>query len=381
MNFKFTSKETLFLLNCGETCEMSALSFGRLLQFFKLNNYKLSQDLSKADHVLINSCCVILGKRNDVEEKLQFALTLPHIRNVVMFGCFAGIDRIDSEKTIYISSKKIEDVDLFFEHHISIGDIFINSFHQDFFIPYQRSHNPDARYVLIAQGCENRCSYCNIKNSKGATESKPVRDILREIEINVKQGFFEFILLADDCGSYGADIGTNIISLLTEILKSDSRIQLRIHYLFPQTLIKYAQQFKEVIASGRINYINVPIQSGSQRILTMMNRNYPINEVLSLLSDLKSISPHTWFYTHIIVNFPSETDDDLKLSLSSSEIFDECLFMNYSRNQLTQAYSLKDVDPEIEKSRLSMVQSFLDVNGKGLLIDDKTAGPVGTTNG
>ena len=221
-----------------------------------------------------------------------------------------------------------------------------------------------------------RGCYCNIKHAKGEVQSRTVNEIVEDIRARVTDDTHEFILMADDCGSYGRDIRTNIVSLVRRIFESDSRIKLRLHYVFPRVLIDYEQAFHELFSTGRITYVNFPIQSGSQRILNLMNRPYDIVQVLHSVSCIRRMSPQTWLYTHIIVNFPTETGKDLKASLHAAEVFDEALFMNYSKNPLTPAFRLPDVGRQQKQRTLKTVSVFLKSGHKGLLIDSDSGAPL-----
>ena len=284
------------LLNSGQTCEMSANGFGRILAFLRLNGIAICPSPAQARTVLINACCVISAKRESVAEMLQGALSHGNVETVIVFGCFAGIDRVASERVVYVPSKEIEQLDDYFGHSISITNAHVDSYHPSYFIPYQRSHDPSAQYVLIAQGCQNRCSYCNIKHVKGSTKSRPIPEIQREIDTQLQRGHSVFVLLADDCGSYGADIGTNILDLMEAVLAQDAGIRLRLHYFFPLTLIQYRERLAELVGTGRITYLNAPIQSGSQRVLELMNRRHDIGTVLDTVMQFKALSPTTWLY-------------------------------------------------------------------------------------
>lgn len=375
MNRKLSNTDSIFIFNCGNTCELSAHHFGRLLSFFRVNRYRITGDIATCSTVLINSCCVITGKRSDVTSKLHYALSLSHVKNVVLFGCFAGINHPSSNKIVHVSTKTIEQINTCFQHTVPITDISESSLTPESFLPYQQSHDPSVRYVLIAQGCENNCSYCNIKHAKGATISRPKSDIVEEIRKELSKGYLEYLLLADDCGSYGADCNTSIIDLLTEVLNLDSRLRIRIHYLYPQILLQHKDAFADLFGLNRITYINIPLQSGSNRVLELMNRKYDAGEVIRTIRMLKDVSPATWFYTHFILNFPTETEVDFNASLDASKIFDECLFMNYSMNPQTPAARFPSVAPDIMEHRLFRAQKFLDENGNGMLIDDRTGGP------
>ncbi|OQY06184.1 MAG: hypothetical protein B6I22_05980 [Desulfobacteraceae bacterium 4572_123] len=371
-----TPGHSIYTANCRHSCELSALNIGKVLEFLRQNGYTITDDIGLADVVLINSCCVISGKRNLVRSALEMALNSAHIEKIILFGCFAGIQTGKISKIIKIPSKSIEQIDDYFDHHISIENIEIQRINQNIFTPYQASFDSGLNYVLISQGCVNRCSYCNIKNAKGEVQSRPVDEIVEDIRKRITDDAKEFILAADDCGSYGRDIGTDIVSLIRKIFASDPRIKIRLHYLFPRVLIENEQAFMALFATGRITYVNFPIQSGAQRILNLMNRSYDIVQVLHIVSHIKRMSPRTWLYTHIIVNFPTETERDLQASLHASEIFDEALFMNYSKNPLTPAFRLPDVDKKQKQRTLKTVSAFLKTGHKGLLIDSDSGAPL-----
>jgi len=307
-----TPAHSIYTINCGLSCELSALNIGKVFEFLRQNAYVTTDDIALADVVLINSCCVISGKRKLVRSALEMTLGKNHIEKIILFGCFAGIQTGNIRNIIKIPSKSIEQIDDCFEHHISIQDIEIQGINQHIFMPYQASFDTGLNYVLISQGCVNKCSYCNIKNAKGEVQSRPVDEIVEDIRKRVTDDANEFILAADDCGSYGRDIRTDIVSLIRKIFASDPRIRLRLHYLFPRVLIEYEQAFMALFATGRITYVNFPIQSGAQRILNLMNRSYDIVQVLHIVSHIKRTSPQTWLYTHIIVNFPTETKETSK---------------------------------------------------------------------
>ena len=364
--------DSVYLSNCGRTCEMSANGFGRILAYLRLNGISISASLAEARTVLINACCVIPGKRENVAGMLQAALENGHVQTVIVFGCFAGIDRVESERVVYVPSRDIEQLDNYFDHTVPIARAQVGTYHPSFFRPYQRSHDPSAQYVLIAHGCQNHCSYCNIKFAKGATKSRPIQEIQQEIDHHLRSGHFLFVLLADDCGSYGTDIGTSIADLMGAILAQDPRISLRLHYLFPLTLIQYRDRFADLVATGRITYLNAPIQSGSQRVLELMNRRYDIETVLDTVEQFRALSPATWFYTHAIINFPTETEADFEATLKAVDSFDEILLMDYFRNPMTAASRLPEVDRGDRSRRLDRAQAFLARGEKGLLIGDET---------
>ena len=167
-------------------------------------------------------------------------------------------------------------------------------------------------YVLISQGCVNNCSYCNIKLAKGDVKSRPLPEIVEEVTDLVRSGKYEITLLSDDCGSYGYDSGTNITELISLLLNLDQRLRLKIYTIYPGLFLNHYPHLKQPLLTDRITYLCIPIQSGSRRILKLMNRNYNLNLITSMIHEIKERNPNIHLFTHFLFNFPTETIDDLK---------------------------------------------------------------------
>jgi tRNA A37 methylthiotransferase MiaB len=212
---------------------------------------------------------------------------------------------------------------------------------------------------LIAQGCSNRCSYCNIKRAKGEVKSEPVSGIVQKLGSGLLAGVRDFVLLADDCASYGDDLGTDLVELMEQLFAVEPGFGLKLGYLYPQFLLIKFAGLKRIFETGRIRYVNIPMQSGSQRILELMNRPYDVPAVREALRHLRRAAPQTIFCTHIMINFPTESHSDFLESLALADDFDEVLFLNYSDNRDTPAAGLfpKVPDPEVCR-RLDMASDY-----------------------
>ena len=191
---KLASNRTVYLSNFGMNCEMSAASYSRVLEFLRTNGFLLSSKIEESNYALVNSCCVIADTRKDVMDHMKRLLQYGHIEKIILFGCLSGVDYQDSEKIIAVSSKEIETLDNCFEGDISIQDIIVHHFAPLVFTPYQKNHDVNVVNLLISQGCDNRCSYCNIKNAKGSTRSKPARDICSEVKASMQNKAMSGIL-------------------------------------------------------------------------------------------------------------------------------------------------------------------------------------------
>ncbi len=314
---------------------------------------------------------MVEGKIREAVEAVARARHLSGFKRKVLFGCLATfpLDEIDLSDFVRIGPGELSRLNDTFEHRLAIERVTPGRIDSALFTPTQSRMSAGDTYLQIAHGCENGCSYCNIKLAKGPVRSIPVGRVVSELRAALQKGSREVALLADDCGSYGRDVGTDLPALLQALCAVDDAVQLKIGYIFPRRLIDLYPRLRPFIAAGRISYLNLPLQSGSQRILALMNRDYDIGRVLEIVQDIRSLPEPVWLYSHFMLNFPTETREDLERSLEASRGFDECLFISYSDNPLTAASGLgPKVCSEEAEERLRIVERFLASAGNGLLV-------------
>ncbi len=347
------------VINCSDSCENSGFMWQRALGFLRSNNYEVGDELDGSDTILVNTCCVTQGRIKQAQETLAVARRTRPDARVIIFGCLAGLSDASNlgKDIVLIGPHSIEDLQNHFPHQVPLTEATSSSLDAEALCPYQQKVNNQDAFVMIAQGCVNGCSYCNIKRAKGNVLSVPPAAICAAIEAGLKQGREEFVLLADDCGSYGADIGTDLLALLRAIRNVDARVRIKLHSLFPGEFLEMADGITELAAAGLLSYTSIPVQSGSSRVLKLMNRDYDIAAVGARLAELKARAPGTWLHTHFIVGFPGETEADFKASLDLVPHFDEVLFLAYSDNPGTRAARLDTkVDAAVVRARLAEVK-------------------------
>lgn len=214
--------------------------------------------------------------------------------------------------------------------------------------------------ITIGQGCAGKCTFCAIKTAKGHIRSKPLDEIIDEFYKGIKSGHDKFWLLGDDIGCYGIDRGITLVDLLKEISKIDYPFKLVINYFEPMFFVKYFDQIKGYLADPRIININIPIQSGSPRIVKEMGRDYSPEQVLKQLKELKKLNPNLVIKNNIIVGFPGETWSDLWLSIKSLFYFDANLAIPFAKRPGTRAAKMDHQISEIgKKFRHSFMNIFV----------------------
>jgi len=341
----------IFILDVSKRCEPSVFLFTRAVRFFLVNGYPMANEIDDSGIILVNTCCVTEDKIATSMRALDSARTIGNGKKIVLFGCMASlpVPGLERNGLICIGPKNLRDLDHQFPHHTSVDSIGVNRLPRTLYEPGQGLGYEDY-FLLIAQGCANRCSYCNIKRAKGGVRSEPVGKILQELHGGLSLGAKDFALLADDCASYGFDRGTDLVQLTEQLFAAAPDFGVKLGYLYPKFLLTHFEGLKRIFGTGRIRYVNIPVQSGSQRILDLMNRRYPIDSVMEALRQLRSEADHTVFCTHIMINFPTESDDDFCKSLAIADDFDEAVFLHYSDNRGTAS---KGLFPKITGSEVS----------------------------
>lgn len=218
--------------------------------------------------------------------------------------------------------------------------------------------------INIMYGCDNFCSYCIVPYVRGREISREPKDILREIETLVKDGVIEIMLLGQNVNSYGKKFPEgslikggemNFVDLLREIEKIDGLKRIRFMTSHPKDLSD--ELIDEIASSEKIcHHIHLPLQSGSTKVLSEMNRHYTKESYLSLAQKIREKIPDISLTTDIMVGFPGETEEDFLDTMDVVEKvrFDSAFTFIYSMRTGTPAAKRDDQVPEdIVKERFS----------------------------
>ncbi len=173
------------------------------------------------------------------------------------------------------------------------------------------AYAPRAYLVRCARGCSNFCAYCAIRIARGRLKSRALDSIVNEVREALKMGCDHFVLVADDLSAYGLDLeNLRLSQLLEAILGLGDSFTLEMHNLHPKHILSDLDRFLEVL-SKRIRCIHFDFQSGSNRILKLMNREYTKEDVLFGATAILRKAPFISLRTDVIVGFPSEEEEDL----------------------------------------------------------------------
>jgi tRNA A37 methylthiotransferase MiaB len=170
--------------------------------------------------------------------------------------------------------------------------------------------NPHAYALSISRGCLGNCSFCVIPMAKGKTTSLQMGMIVDRVREMVDQGTDRIILTSEDIGAYGKDINTAFPDLLEKIVHINGHFSLFLHFYDPRWLRTQGEQLLPLLQSGKVKYLQLPLQSGNNRILNLMRRCYLIDQVLPVIEKIRHEAPAVSLGTQIIAGFPSETETE-----------------------------------------------------------------------
>ena len=301
-------------------------------------NIGMYKKLKKEKKDLVIAVCGCMTQQGEFAKKLS--ATFPFVD--VIIGTY-NIDEFGKilQKTIDTKKRVVEILD-------KNGEIC------EEITPYRSSY-PNA-WVNIAYGCNNFCSYCIVPYVRGRERSRLPENVVDEVKNLVSEGYKEITLLGQNVNSYGHDLknGVSFSSLLDEIGKIDGKFRLRFMSNHPKDLTE------DVIEAIKRNphachAIHLPVQSGSNRILSLMNRRYSVEKYLSQIESIRKIIPDCAITTDIIVGFPTETEEDFidTVKLVETVKFDGAFTFVYSKREGTKAAIMDgQIDPEIQKDRI-----------------------------
>ena len=217
-------------------------------------------------------------------------------------------------------------------------------------------------YLKISEGCDRPCSFCAIPLMRGKHKSTPIEDLVKEAKILAEKGIKELILIAQDSTYYGIDLygKRNLSKLLKELVKVEGIEWIRLHYAFPNG---FPLDVLEVINSEPkiCNYIDIPLQHISDKILKSMKRGASMNKINNLLQNFKNKVPGIAIRTTLIVGYPGETNEDFDLLKKwvKKTKFDRLGCFTYSHEENTGAFNLiDDVPEEIKHKRLNEIMEI-----------------------
>lgn len=347
-------------------CPKNLVDSEIILGTIKESGFEITNRENEADILVVNTCSFIEEAK---KESIKNILSLARFRSggkcraLLVAGCLAQrypkellaempeIDGVIGTGNIIDIPSAINRV-LLGEKVCIVGS---PGFLNNSYMPRIQSTPKHTAYLKIAEGCDNRCSYCIIPKIRGRYKSRPLTDIVNEAAALAGRGVKELILVAQDITRYGHDIyGKPVLdNLLKRLVDVEGLVWLRLLYthpsLFNERLIKIISSEKKVC-----RYLDIPVQHASKAVLRRMNRGGSSRQIINLVNKLRAEVPEITLRTSLIVGFPGETQGDFEELLEFMKMarFERAGVFTYSAEEGTEAAEMKGQIPgEIKEKR------------------------------
>ena len=357
----------LLMISLG--CDKNLTNTEEMMGLFAKEGYTFTDDENEAEIIVINTCCFIGDAK---EESINTILEMANLKTsnggkckvLAVCGCLAQryaaqIKEEISEVDVIVGTSAYEDITKAIKNALDKKgeSIYIKDICHLPVVESERILTTGGHYAYlkIAEGCNKHCTYCIIPKLRGTYRSVPMENLIKEAKALSLKGVKELILVAQETTLYGVDLYGE--KKLPELLKELNAIEgikwIRLLYAYPEEI---TDEIIDAIKENEkvCNYIDMPIQSGSDEILKRMGRKTSVSDIKNTVRKLREKIPDICIRTTIITGFPGETDDNHEETLDFIDEmeFDRLGVFTYSREEDTPAYSFSDqIDDETSNKR------------------------------
>jgi len=361
-------------------CQMNEYDSGKMLDVLHdSHGLELTTDPEEADVLLLNTCSIREKAQEKVFSQLGRWRQLKEKRPDIVIGvggCVASqegaalvrrapsVDLVFGPQTLH---RLPEMLDRTREERRAVVDISFPAIEKFDNLPAPRADGPTA-FVSVMEGCSKYCSFCVVPYTRGEEISRPLDDVIAECVRLAPQGVREINLLGQNVNSYrGATYeggSADLATLIHYLAQVDAIERIRFTTSHP---VEFGERLVQAYADvpKLANYLHLPVQSGSDRVLSAMKRGHTALEYKQKIRRLREVRPDISLSTDIIVGFPGETEKDFAQTMALVEAvgFDQSFSFVYSARPGTPAASLPDPVPQTEKlARLAALQALISEN-------------------
>ena len=342
----------------------------------KVNSYEsriMTEDLINAGYVeekdnnipadiyIINTCSVTNTADSKSLKLIRQAIKKNKDAIIVVCGCLAqakpetvnieGVDIVIGNKN---KSKVSEYINEYVKNKNKKTDIYDIS-NVEFETMKLNNFDKTRAFIKIQDGCNNFCAYCIIPYTRGSVRSKPREDILNEIDHLTLNGHKEIVLTGIHTGNYGSEFDNyDFADLLNEIVKIKKLSRIRISSI---EITELNDRVLEIIKNNNVlvDHLHIPLQSGSDEILKLMNRKYDTKYFIEKINKIRKIRPDISITTDVIVGFPNETDKNFNETIETIKKvdFSKLHVFPYSKREGTKAATMEgQIKEDVKKQRV-----------------------------
>lgn len=354
----FLYMASIFIENYGCTAnyDNGAIIAGILIE----NNHDIVKDVNESDVVIINSCAVKNKTVNKIFSQIKDIKNNYQDKKLIITGCMpvAEKDKLDKflkQGVALVSTQNITAISDVINKVLNNEQVVLTNKRKEIKLGLPKLLNDNKiASVQIAEGCKSFCGFCATKFAKGNLISYPKERIVEEVKKYVNLGYKRINLTSTDNACYGFDLGYNLADLLREIVKIEGDFIIRIGMGNPEHTRKYVDELVEVYKNPKImKFVHLPVQSGSNKVLKEMKRNYTIEEFENIINKFRKAIPGISISTDIIVGYPTETAEDFQetVDLVKKLKFEVMNISKFASRPRTLASRIKQLPSQLIKQR------------------------------
>lgn len=355
-----TNDKKLGLISLG--CDKNRVDSERILAVAS-KHFKITSNVNDAHIIVVNTCAFLESARKEAIDtifEINALRNSGNLEKIVVCGCLPQkfIDDLFEEFVEVDAFLGINDYDLLFDAiklcYEGKRVNFVNK--NQILLEKNRVLTTPCHYyyLKIADGCNNRCTYCLIPSIRGKYRSQKIEDLVSEVKLLGQVN--ELILVAQDVTRYGIDLygKPKIVELIKELSKLEEVNSIRLLYAYPDMIT--SELIEEIKTNDKVvKYLDIPLQHASNAVLKLMNRKGSYESYLQLVNKLKAEIPNIALRTTFIAGFPRETEEDFNVLVKfiKEAKFFNAGFFAYSREEGTPAYKLSgQIDEKVKRERV-----------------------------
>lgn len=346
-SFLSTDKRTFYIENLG--CAKNQVDAEIMIASLTRDGWRRCAEPEAAEVIIVNSCGFIEpAKQESIDTVLSFTRSHPR-KQVVMAGClsqrYAGEIAEELPELAGIVGNRAPDriAEFLGEMLSSDARVFVPGTGVVRHLRTDLLSLPGSAYVKVAEGCNNRCSFCAIPLIRGRLRSRAVAEVVGEVEQLVDSGIREINLVAQDLASFGADSGENLTMLLKGLLSIGSGFWVRMLYVYPE---HFPEELLDLCAGHEqlLPYFDIPFQHASFSVLQRMGRPATARQNLDLIERIRHRLPDVFLRTSLLVGFYGEDEDDFQalIEFQKNAAIDWLGVFTYSPEDGTPAERFED---------------------------------------
>jgi len=337
---------------------------GQIMANILGDEHEIVDNITDADVVILNTCYVKLPTEQKMITRINKIKTEYPDKKLIVGGCMVEVDSERLNKfagdSCWIGPHKIDMINEVVNKSVC-GEVIHECGKTSMIKAGTVYKNFDSliHILQICEGCNGACTFCCTKIARGFLVSYPIEKIVEEAKEAISKGCKELQVTAQDSACYGMDTGESFSQLLNQLAAIDGDFRIRVGMMHPKSLKGQLDEVINVIKNNEkiYNFVHIPIQTGSAKVLEEMNRLHTLEEYKMIIDKFRSEIPDLSIATDIIVGYPTETDDDFQKTIDLLyEIKPDIIHISkYMHRPGAKSSSLKEIDHALMKERTHKV--------------------------